>query len=48
MGLRREERSAKYPENSLVNEATLSAMPSMTPSFAGPAPMLTRNAGSTQ
>ena len=38
----------KYPEKSLVKEATLSAMPSITPSFAAPAPMLSRNAGKIQ
>src|SRR5438270_13367917 len=48
MGLRRALRSAKYPEKSLVKEATLSAMPSITPSFAAPAPMLSRNAGKIQ
>src|ERR1700689_3211872 len=37
-----------YPEKSLANEATLSAMPSMTPNCAGPAPIDARNAGRTQ
>src|ERR1700685_4007407 len=47
-GLRRGARSARYPEKSLVNEATLSAMPSIMPNWAGPAPIDARNAGRTQ
>ena len=48
MGLRREMRSERYPEKSLANDATLSAMPSMIPSFAGPAPSDAMNAGKIQ
>src|ERR1019366_352077 len=48
MGLRCETLSARYPEKSLAKEATLSAMPSMIPSCAGPAPSDARKAGSTQ
>ena len=47
-GLRRSIRSVRYPENSFANDATLSAMPSINPNCAGPAPSETRNAGSTQ
>ncbi|MGA2004799.1 MAG: hypothetical protein ABSG70_15550 [Terriglobales bacterium] len=47
-GLRRETWSAKYPEKSLANDATLSAMPSIMPSCAGPAPIDERKAGNTQ
>ena len=47
-GLRRSMRSVKYPEKSLANEATLSAIPSIKPNCAGPAPNDTRNAGNTQ
>ncbi len=41
-------RSVRYPEKSLAKEATLSAMPSINPNCAGPAPSETRNAGNTQ
>ena len=47
-GLRRSIRSVRYPEKSLAKEATLSAMPSITPSWGGPAPRETRKAGRTQ
>jgi len=47
-GFRRATWSDRYPENNLANEATLSAMPSMIPSCAGPAPSDAMNAGKTQ
>src|SRR5581483_4531740 len=48
IGLRRGKRSARKPESSLANDATLSATPSMNPSLSGPAPSDNRNAGTTQ
>src|SRR5215471_10281 len=47
-GFRRSIRSVRYPEKSFANEATLSAIPSISPNCAGPAPSDTRNAGKTQ
>jgi hypothetical protein len=47
-GLRGPIRSVSSPEKSLANEETLSATPSISPSLAGPAPMVSRKAGSIQ
>ncbi len=47
-GLRRSMWSARYPEKSCENDATLSAMPSINPNCAGPAPSVARKAGNTQ
>ena len=47
-GLRRAILSVQMPEKSFAKDATLSAIPSMMPSVAGPPPILVRNAGRIQ